>query len=742
MCPDFSMGGNMDKFRRFFRSMIVLTVMVLVAKMCYSATKLTESNFIILQDRSSEGKILFTTSKDNDFLSLATISSDGTNERIISSAFSFHGEYSSNGTKIYSVDVTFEGYKFYKMNSDGSNKNLIFQLSNEYSIRGEAISPDETKFAYIKENILTGDSALWIINTDGTNNTQLTSASPNNYGDIDFSNDSQWIVFQSSYPYYIYKININNTGLTQLTTDYADAPYWSPDGTKIVYYSNGDIWTMNPDGSNKTNLTNDGYTTVDDYPKWSPDSTKIMWVKYLSSGKSSLWVMSADGSGKKQLTDTSSYNSGLWSKTSDKIAYTDNQNIYTINIDGTNNKKITNNNLPIQNGYCKWSGDYNKIAYIASFPGESRLRTMNSDGSGKYDIVTSTNYIWLLCFAPHSTKILYYDNGDNGYIWSINYDGTGKKQLAQGWAGAQWSPDLSRIAYYLSGLWIDSGIYIMNADGLNQTKIADRSWGSSNVPGFSWSPDGTKLVYCDDTKIWIVSTSSPYPTSLLTDEGKDTKYHTPVFSPDGSKVAYCVLSSGNSYELKIINTNGTGRTSVAEGLIRDQNLKWATNDRIFFTKTETLNRLWSIKFDGTDERVENDMYAYYYDIKPDGTEFIFGFVDVWSCVSFSVLPQPSKGEVKIKYSGEGIDKGYFNPKTGGKVYVNFKAGSDGEVKVKIFSLNGQLVKEISKNVIGDTQDYVEWLGKNIYDEIVASGIYIVKVEGPGLNLMKKICVMK
>jgi len=34
------------------------------------------------------------------------------------------------------------------------------------------------------------------------------------------------------------------------------------------------------------------------------------------------------------------------------------------------------------------------------------------------------------------------------------------------------------------------------------------------------------------------------------------------------------------------------------------------------------------------------------------------------------------------------------------------------------------------------------LGKNIYDEIVASGIYIVKVEGPGINLMKKICVMK
>ena len=66
--------------------------------------------------------------------------------------------------------------------------------------------------------------------------------------------------------------------LVRLTNNSAmeGAPVWSPDGSKIVFWSNRDgkkeIYVMDSDGSNVTRLTNN---LADEFnPKWSPDGTK------------------------------------------------------------------------------------------------------------------------------------------------------------------------------------------------------------------------------------------------------------------------------------------------------------------------------------------------------------------------------------------------------------------------------------------------------------------------------------
>ena len=58
-------------------------------------------------------------------------------------------------------------------------------------------------------------------------------------------------------------------------------PSWSPDGTKIVFHTtrdgNYEIYTMNSDGTNQTNISNNPST--DEYvPSWSPDGTKIVFT--------------------------------------------------------------------------------------------------------------------------------------------------------------------------------------------------------------------------------------------------------------------------------------------------------------------------------------------------------------------------------------------------------------------------------------------------------------------------------
>jgi len=135
----------------------------------------------------------------------------------------------------------------------------------------------------------------------------------------------------------IWKINIDGSGLTQLTFDGGHQPSWSHDGTQIAYNaavgSSQQVFVVNADGTNPHQALKSGsvidtvwspspkilfgilqannnyelysydpsntasltrLTTIrgnDDEPSWSPDGTRISWT----SGSGGIWIMNADG---------------------------------------------------------------------------------------------------------------------------------------------------------------------------------------------------------------------------------------------------------------------------------------------------------------------------------------------------------------------------------------------------------------------------------------------------------------
>src|SRR6185436_7008367 len=91
-----------------------------------------------------------------------------------------------------------------------------------------------------------------------------------------------------------------------------EAPEWSPDGTKIVFMSwrdstpgnpNTEIYVMNADGSNQTNVTNDPSRDLN--PSFSPDGSRIVFSSDRHAAVNwDLYVMNADGSGPVRLTNS------------------------------------------------------------------------------------------------------------------------------------------------------------------------------------------------------------------------------------------------------------------------------------------------------------------------------------------------------------------------------------------------------------------------------------------------------
>src|SRR5262245_7037470 len=137
--------------------------------------------------------------------------------------------------------------------------------------------------------------------------------------DADWSPDGQRIVFtshpvtddrQRSNQAEIYVINVDGTGLTRLTFNGEEerAPSWSPDGSRIVYMcrigggtSDFEICTMNADGSDRRQLTDNDNRTFDATPTFSPDGQQIVFHRTVP-GLTQLMLMNADGTGQVQLT--------------------------------------------------------------------------------------------------------------------------------------------------------------------------------------------------------------------------------------------------------------------------------------------------------------------------------------------------------------------------------------------------------------------------------------------------------
>ena len=161
--------------------------------------------------------------------------------------------------------------------------------------------------------------------------------------------------------------------------------------------------------------------------------------------------------------------------------------------------------------------------------------------------------------VPGGNGPIVFDSNRDGksQIYVMNADGSNQTRLTGPTASNYYpafSPDGTRIAF-TSDRDGNSQIYVMNADGSNQTRLRRVTTGYAVEPAFS--PDGTRIAFSGIRGIYVMNADGSNET-LLTPNLSGA--YDPAFSPDGTRIAFV---GGEIFVMSADGSNQTQLTTVS-----------------------------------------------------------------------------------------------------------------------------------------------------------------------------------
>lgn len=269
----------------------------------------------------------------------------------------------------------------------------------------------------------------------------------------------------------------------------AEAAFPGTNG-KIAFSRDHEVYTMNPDGSGVSRITDNWYGNYS--PAFSAGGQKIAYVRY-GDTSSEIYTMNSDGSGQTRITDMPGGKSTpAWSPDGEKIAYSrytrsGDADIYISNSDGTG-EPLRLTYRDDRDTSPAWSPDGTRLAWNRG----SDIRVVRVDSSGR-PVADSTKLVsgYAPSWSPDGEWIAYTRAGDYSQIRVINVNDRTSRGLTRLYSGSggyrspAWSPDGEKIAYTFASDLSSGAICVVTPEGAAQGCLTD---GSTRDGDPDWQP--------------------------------------------------------------------------------------------------------------------------------------------------------------------------------------------------------------------------------------------------------------
>jgi len=241
-----------------------------------------------------------------------------------------------------------------------------------------------------------------------------------------------------------------------------------------------------------------------------------------------------------------------------RIAFVQDNNIYTINPDGSDLRQLTTfDGTDGVASWPSWSADGRSIVFNAFLAPDffGQLWVMNADGSNQRLVLAQTDFSnERPSFSPDGTQIVFshcsISEGDTCGVYRIGVHGTGLAEITPVTLGitdrgAIYSWDGRSIAIQTGGRdGLVSTVDVLRSDGSHLRTLTPAA-----ISGYrpNWSPDGSRLAFgthcCnpENQEIWVVDRDGD-DLHALTHNGHQyfagPHDFDPSWSPDGNFIVF------------------------------------------------------------------------------------------------------------------------------------------------------------------------------------------------------------